>query len=229
TPSLMEPATAAAVIARALGHWPHDGELEITLEANPTSVEAGRFAELAAAGVNRLSLGVQSLDDAALAFLGRRHTAAEALAAVALARRSFPRFSFDLIYALPGQSADAWRAELAQALAEGPEHLSLYQLTLEENTPFHGAWRRGELQPLDDDTSADLFEATQERLAAEGLPAYEVSNHARPGAECRHNLTYWRYDDYLGVGPGAHGRVTLDGQKSATRQHRAPEAWLRAV
>ena len=229
TPSLMEPATAAAVIARALGHWPHDGELEITLEANPTSVEAGRFAELAAAGVNRLSLGVQSLDDAALAFLGRRHTAAEALAAVALARRSFPRFSFDLIYALPGQSADAWRAELAQALAEGPEHLSLYQLTLEENTPFHGAWRRGELQPLDDDTAADLFEATQERLAAEGLPAYEVSNHARPGAECRHNLTYWRYDDYLGVGPGAHGRVTLDGRKSATRQHRAPEAWLRAV
>lgn len=232
TPSLMEPETVAAVVERARRLWPQavgEPELEITLEANPTSVEASRFAALRDAGVNRLSLGVQSLDDSALRFLGRRHSAAEALAAVALARRSFPRFSFDLIYARPGQSAADWSEELGRALAEGPEHLSLYQLTIEENTPFHGAWRRGELAPLEAETAADLFEATQERLEAEGLPAYEISNHARPGAECRHNLTYWRYDDYLGIGPGAHGRVTLAGEKLATRQHRAPEAWLAAV
>ncbi|SMF08679.1 oxygen-independent coproporphyrinogen-3 oxidase [Tistlia consotensis] len=229
TPSLMDPGTVAALIDRARALWPHGPDLEITLEANPTSVEAGRFAALAEAGVNRVSLGVQSLDETALRFLGRRHSAAEALAAVALARRSFPRFSFDLIYARPGQSAEAWRDELGRALDEGPEHLSLYQLTIEENTPFHGAWRRGELQPLDEEAAADLFDETQQRLEAVGLPAYEISNHARPGAECRHNQLYWRYDDYLGVGPGAHGRLTLDGRKLATRQHRAPEAWLAAV
>ncbi len=229
TPSLMAPETVAELLERATALWSSGPELEVTLEANPTSVEAERFAALGAAGVNRVSLGVQALDDAVLRFLGRRHSAAEALAAVALARRSFPRFSFDLIYARPGQDAASWGDELERALAEGPEHLSLYQLTIEENTPFHGAWRRGELTPLDEDTAADLFEQTQERLEAAGLPAYEISNHARPGAECRHNLAYWRYLDYAGVGPGAHGRLTLAGAKTATRQHRAPEAWLDAV
>ena len=229
TPSLMEPATVAAVIAQAATRWSFDPAIEITLEANPTSVEAGRFAAYRAAGVNRVSLGVQALDDDALAFLGRRHSAAEALAAVDLARRTFPRFSFDLIYARPEQTVAAWRAELERALAEEPTHLSVYQLTIEEGTVFHGAWRRGELQVPDEELAAALFDITQERLAAAGLPAYEVSNHAAAGAACRHNLTYWRYGDYVGIGPGAHGRLTLAGGKIATRQHRAPEAWLAQV
>ena len=229
TPSLMSPETVAAVIQAIRGLWPTAPDLEITLEANPGSADAERFAGYRAAGVNRVSLGVQALDDAALRFLGRRHSVAEALAAVDLARRTFPRFSFDLIYARPGQSAAAWERELTQALAEGPEHLSLYQLTIEENTAFHGAWRRGELQTLGDEPAADLFEATQELMAEAGLPAYEISNHAKPGAACRHNLIYWRYQDYLGVGPGAHSRIMQDGRRLALRQHRAPEAWLETV
>ncbi len=237
TPSLMDPETVAAVIARAGESWALAPGAEITLEANPTSVEAGRFAAYREAGVNRVSLGVQSLDDRALAFLGRQHSAAEALAALDVARRHFPRWSFDLIAARPGQNPAAWRAELAQALAQKPEHLSVYQLTIEPGTAFHGAQRRGELVLPDEGTGVAIFEATRELLEAAGLPAYEISNHARPGAECRHNLTYWRYGDYLGVGPGAHGRITLEapgeddtpGEKLATRQHRAPEAWLAAV
>jgi len=229
TPSLMPPETVAAVLERLSHHWLVDPGLEVTLEANPTSAEAERFAGFAAAGVNRLSIGVQALDDTALAFLGRRHSVAEALQAVELARRSVPRFSFDLIYARAGQRPEAWQAELAQALELGPEHLSLYQLTIEPGTAFHAAARRGELPLLEEEAQAELFEATGETLRAAGLPAYEVSNHARPGAECRHNLTYWRYGDYVGVGPGAHGRLTLAGVKRATRQHRAPEAWLQRV
>lgn len=229
TPSLMPPETVAALIGKIDALWGLAPGTEITLEANPTSAEAARFAGFAAAGVNRLSLGVQALDDDALTFLGRQHSAAEALAALALARDAFPRISFDLIYARPGQSAAAWQAELAAALDLGPEHISLYQLTIEEGTVFHGAWRRGELTLPEEDDAATLFEATAAQLEAAGLPAYEISNHARPGAECRHNLTYWRYGDYAGIGPGAHGRLSFDGAKHATREHRAPEAWLDLV
>ena len=234
TPSLMAPETVAAVIARIADHWPLADDVEITLEANPTSVEAASFAAFRAAGVTRVSLGVQALDDKVLHFLGRQHSAREALAAVDVARAHFSRWSFDLIYARPEQTVAAWRAELARALAEGATHLSLYQLTIEEGTVFHGAWRRGELLPPAEARAADLFEATQDTMAEAGLPAYEISNHARAGEECRHNLTYWRYGDYVGIGPGAHGRLSLradDGtvRKIATRQHRAPEAWLTGV
>lgn len=229
TPSLMEPATAAALIERADRHWSMGPDVEITLEANPTSVEAANFAALAAAGVNRLSLGIQALEDPALRFLGRAHSADEALAALDLARRHFPRFSFDLIYARPGQTEADWTAELERALALAGEHLSVYQLTIEENTAFAGAWRRGEFTLPPEETAARLYEITQARLAEAGLPAYEISNHARPGVECRHNLIYWQGGDYAGIGPGAHGRLTLGGTRCATRQHRAPEAWLEAV
>lgn len=229
TPSLMAPETVAAVIARVGDSWRLAPDAEITLEANPTSVEAGRFAAYRAAGVNRVSLGVQSLNDDALGFLGRRHSAREAIQAVEIAQGCFPRVSFDLIYARPGQTVTDWRAELSQALALGTEHLSVYQLTIEPGTVFHGAWRRGELVPPGEETAAALYEGTQEVLEGAGLPAYEISNHARSGAESRHNLTYWRYGDYAGIGPGAHGRLSLGGQKLATRQHRAPEAWLDAV
>ncbi len=229
TPSLMPPETVAAVIEEIGRLWPLDPGLEITLEANPTSSEAENFTGFAAAGVNRLSLGVQALDDRALGFLGRQHSAAEALAALELARRSFPRISFDLIYARPGQSLAAWQAELAEALALGPEHISLYQLTIEEGTAFQAAWRRGEIVMPPEAEAATLYEETAGQLGEAGLPGYEISNHARPGAECRHNLTYWRYGDYAGIGPGAHGRLTRDGAKYATRQHRAPEPWLDLV
>ncbi|MEO3427798.1 radical SAM family heme chaperone HemW [Pelagibius sp. CAU 1746] len=229
TPSLMPPETVAAVIDKIDALWGLAPGTEITLEANPTSAEAESFAGFARAGVNRLSLGVQALNDEALKFLGRQHSAAEALGALELARAAFPRLSFDLIYARPGQSPAAWQAELAEALALGPEHISLYQLTIEEGTVFHGAWRRGELILPEEEAAAALFEATARQLEEAGLPAYEISNHARPGAECRHNLTYWRYGDYAGVGPGAHGRLTFDGAKRATREHRAPEAWLDLV
>jgi oxygen-independent coproporphyrinogen-3 oxidase len=229
TPSLMEPATAAAVIDRVAERWTVASDVEITLEANPSSVEAGRFADLAAAGVNRVSLGVQALDDAALAFLGRRHNASEAMEALQVAKRHFDRTSFDLIYARPGQTVADWQAELGRAIAEGTEHLSVYQLTIEDGTKFATLAQRGELTMPDEETQAALYEATQEILARFGLPAYEISNHARPGAESRHNLTYWRYGDYVGVGPGAHGRLTVDGQKWATRAHRAPEVWLDRV
>jgi putative oxygen-independent coproporphyrinogen III oxidase len=226
TPSLMPPDTAAALIERVRRYWRTSRNLEITLEANPNSAEADRFAGFAAAGVNRLSLGVQALDPAALKFLGRGHDRAEALAAIRLSQQLFPRSSFDLIYARPGQSLSAWRDELDEALALAGEHLSLYQLTIEPGTAFHTRAAKGELATPDEEHAAALFEMTQERLTAAGLPAYEISNHARPGAESRHNLAYWRYEDYLGIGPGAHGRVTRDGIKYATRQRRLPEAWL---
>ncbi|HKW54403.1 MAG TPA: radical SAM family heme chaperone HemW [Stellaceae bacterium] len=229
TPSLMEPATVAALLDRAASRWRMAGDVEVTLEANPTSVESARFAALRQAGVNRLSLGVQALDDRALRFLGRGHDAAEALAAVALARRHFVRYSFDLIYARPEQTLAQWRAELARAIDLAGDHLSVYQLTIEPGTAFATAYARRDWALPEDELASDLFEATQDGLAASGLAAYEISNHARPGGECRHNLTYWRYGDYVGIGPGAHGRLTLGPDKLATRRHRAPETWLAAV
>ena len=225
TPSLMAPATVAAIIDAAARHWTFADDIEITLEANPSSVEAARFAGLAAAGVNRVSLGLKALDDAVLRFLGRAHGVDEGLAALGTAQACFARVSFDLIYARPGQTLAAWEAELDRALGFGTEHLSLYQLTIEPGTRFATLAERGDLAPFDPDLAAELFEATRARTAAAGLPAYEVSNHARPGAESRHNLTYWRYGDYAGVGPGAHGR--RGGM--ATLRHRKPENWLAAV
>ena len=229
TPSLMPPATVAAILDGIAGAWPLADDVEVTLEANPTSTEAGALSALRAAGINRVSLGVQALDDGVLRFLGREHGAAEALRAVATAARLFDRYSFDLIYARPGQSPTSWRQELSQALAAAGGHLSVYQLTIEPGTAFEGLVRRGLLTLPDDDTQAVLYEATQEILGAAGLPAYEISNHARPGEASRHNLVYWRYGDYLGVGPGAHGRLRLPSGRVATRTHRAPEIWLDRV
>jgi oxygen-independent coproporphyrinogen-3 oxidase len=225
TPSLMPPATVAAIIDAATGFWPAEPGIEITLEANPSSVEAARFADLAAAGVNRVSLGLQALDDQALVFLGRAHGVDEGLAALATAQRHFGRVSFDLIYARPDQSLSAWEAELDRAIGFGTEHLSLYQLTIEPGTRFATLAAKGALTLPDEDLAADLWETTQARTAAAGLPLYEVSNHARPGAESRHNLTYWRYRDYAGVGPGAHGRR----EGIATFRRKKPENWLAAV
>ena len=229
TPSLMAPETAGAVIEAAAQSWSLAPDAEITLEANPTSVEAGRFAAFADAGVNRLSLGVQALDDTALAFLGRGHSAGEARAAIDLAARYFPRHSFDLIYARPGQTRSAWRRELRDAINLAGEHLSLYQLSIEAGTAFHTKWRLGELRTLDEDVEASLYEDTQDVCAEAGLPAYEISNHARPGTESRHNLTYWHYEEYVGIGPGAHGRLREDDRRRATRQRRRPEDWLATV
>jgi putative oxygen-independent coproporphyrinogen III oxidase len=229
TPSLMPPETVAALLDRVRSRWAVAPDLEVTLEANPNSAEAARFRAFAAAGVNRLSLGVQALDPAALRMLGRAHDRGEAIAAIEDARDSFARFSFDLIYARPGQSLAAWRRELDEALMLAGDHLSLYQLTIEPGTAFATLSRRGELVVPAEEDAAALFETTQDRLAARGLPAYEISNHARPGAECRHNLAYWRYQDYVGIGPGAHGRVTRSDVKYATRQARAPERWLAVV
>lgn len=225
TPSLMPPETVAAVIDAAVAAWSPQGDLEVTLEANPSSVEAARFADLAAAGVNRVSLGLQALDDEALAFLGRAHGVAEGLGALATAQRHFGRVSFDLIYARPGQSVADWEAELRQALSFETEHLSLYQLTIEPGTRFATLAAKGDLVVPDADAAADLWDVTQALTGAAGLPLYEVSNHARPGAESRHNLSYWRYTDYAGVGPGAHGRRT----GHATTRHKKPENWLNAV
>ncbi|HYI63359.1 MAG TPA: radical SAM family heme chaperone HemW [Allosphingosinicella sp.] len=225
TPSLMPPATVAALIEAAEAQWGFAPDVEITLEANPSSVEAARFADLAAAGVNRVSLGLQSLDDGALRFLGRAHDATEGLAALETAQAVFGRVSFDLIYALPGQRAEAWRAELARALALGTTHVSLYQLTIEPGTRFAAMTAKGDLVPADPDESAALYELTQAMAAAAGLPAYEISNHARPGEESRHNLAYWCYQAYAGIGPGAHGR--RGGH--AIRRHRKPENWLSAL
>jgi putative oxygen-independent coproporphyrinogen III oxidase len=225
TPSLMPPPTVAALIDAAHSHWQVADDVEITLEANPSSVEAARFADLAAAGINRVSLGLQSLDDTALRFLGRAHDAAEGLAALDVAQAVFNRVSFDLIYALPGQSEAAWSAELARAIGFGTGHLSLYQLTIEPGTRFATLVARRELQPLDPDEAATLFDLTRAATAAAGLPAYEISNHARAGEQSRHNLTYWRYGDYLGVGPGAHGRR---GGYATTRRKK-PENWLATV
>jgi putative oxygen-independent coproporphyrinogen III oxidase len=225
TPSLMPPALAGTLIATAERHWGFTGDIEITLEANPGSVEAARFADLAAAGVNRVSLGLQALDDPALRFLGRVHDAAEGRAALDVAQRVFARVNADLIYARPGQSEADWEAELARALALGTDHLSLYQLTIEPGTRFETMARRGDFTPADPDHAATLFELTRAMTAAAGIPAYEVSNHARPGQESRHNLTYWRYGDHVGIGPGAHGR--RGGM--AARRHRKPENWLSAL
>jgi putative oxygen-independent coproporphyrinogen III oxidase len=225
TPSLMPPATVAAVIDAATAAWAPVGDVEITLEANPSSVEAARFADLAAAGVNRVSLGLQALDDMALDFLGRAHGVEEGLAALATAQRHFGRVSFDLIYARPGQSVASWEAELARALTFGTEHLSLYQLTIEPGTRFATLAAKGELTIPGEDDAADLWEVTQSLTTAAGLPRYEVSNHARPGAESRHNLAYWRYTDYAGIGPGAHGRRG----GLATLRHKKPENWIAAV
>ena len=225
TPSLMPPALVARLIEAATTHWRPAHDLEITLEANPGSVEAARFGDLAAAGVNRVSLGLQSLGDEALRFLGRAHDVAEGLAALETAQRHFGRVSFDLIYALPGQTIEAWEAELARAIGLGTGHLSLYQLTIEPGTRFASDVRRGDFAPMDDDLAAEFFALTQARTAAAGLPAYETSNHARPGQESRHNLAYWRYGDYAGIGPGAHGRRLA----MATERHRKPENFLGAV
>ncbi|WP_313538920.1 radical SAM family heme chaperone HemW [Sphingomonas sp.] len=225
TPSLMPPETVAAIIDAAASVWRFEDGIEITLEANPSSVEAARFADIARAGVNRVSLGLQALDDEALVFLGRAHGVDEGLAALATAQAAFERVSFDLIYARPGQSLDAWEAELRRAIGFGTEHLSLYQLTIEPGTRFATLAAKGQLTIPDADMGADLFEMTRAITAAAGLPAYEISNHARPGAESRHNLTYWRYRDYAGVGPGAHGRRG----GLATLRHKKPENWLAAL
>jgi putative oxygen-independent coproporphyrinogen III oxidase len=229
TPSLMEPATVAAILDAVADNWRVADDVEVTLEANPTSVEARRFTGYRAAGVNRVSLGVQALDDAALSALGRTHTAQEALGAVAIARRIFERYSFDLIYARPGQTAADWQAELTSAVSQAAGHLSLYQLTIEPETPFAALHAAGRLAVPDPDHARNLYDVTQEVCAAAGLPAYEVSNHARPGDECRHNLVYWRSHEYVGIGPGAHGRLDIDGVRRATATEKQPEAWLARV
>jgi oxygen-independent coproporphyrinogen-3 oxidase len=225
----MNPATVGSIIEAIARHWPLAPGAEITLEANPSSVEASRFAGYRAAGVNRVSLGVQSLIDEKLRFLGRLHNAAEARAALSVAFRHFERASFDLIYARPGQSLSEWRAELTEALALARGHLSLYQLTIEPGTPFFELERRGRLRIPASDDAASLYELTQELCGASGLPAYEISNHAAPGEESRHNLLYWRYGDYAGIGPGAHGRLTFDGRKTAFAAERDPVRWAEAV
>jgi oxygen-independent coproporphyrinogen-3 oxidase len=229
TPSLMDGRTVGRVLERIAALWPMANDVEVTLEANPASTEAARFADYRAAGVNRLSLGMQALNDADLKTLGRLHDVAEARGALKLAQRHFVRVSLDLIYARPAQSVAAWRAELKQALTFGTSHMSLYQLTIEPDTPYALLTRTGKLHIPADDLAADLYEATQEVMEAAGLPAYEISNHARPGEECRHNLIYWRYGDYAGVGPGAHGRVTWDGARIATAAIRLPERWVDSV
>jgi len=229
TPSLMQPATVGAVLDAIARHWPVAADVEVTLEANPSSVEATRFKGYRIAGVNRVSLGVQALDDVALKELGRLHNAREALDAVAVARGNFERYSFDLIYARPGQTTAGWAAELKRAIAEAGEHLSLYQLTIEQDTPFFALHAAGKLVVPDDDAARALYDTTQEVCAGAGLPAYEISNHARPGAECRHNLVYWRAHEYAGIGPGAHGRLDIDGERRATATERRPEAWLMRV
>jgi putative oxygen-independent coproporphyrinogen III oxidase len=234
TPSLMQPATVAAILDAIARHWKVAPDAEVTLEANPTSVEATRFRGYRTAGINRVSLGVQALDDRALAELGRLHSAREAIDAVHVARSVFERYSFDLIYARPQQTPQDWASELTRALAEAGEHLSLYQLTIEAETPFAALHAAGKLKVPNDDTARALYDTTQDVCAAHGLPAYEISNHARPGAECRHNLVYWRAHEYAGVGPGAHGRLNIgrldiEGDRHATATEKRPEAWLMRV
>lgn len=229
TPSLMPPAIAGALLDALAGYWSLAPDLEITLEANPSSVEAQKFADFRAAGVNRVSVGVQSLDNDALRFLGRAHSATDAIQAITIAERTFERTSFDLIYALPGQSRAAWSGQLATALARNPGHLSLYQLTIERGTPFFSDHRNGAFFLPEEDLAADLYELTGEMTEKAGLPAYEVSNHAAIGQESRHNLTYWRGGDYVGIGPGAHGRLTIDGKRLQTEQIPGPANWLSAV
>ncbi len=229
TPSLLDPENVAALIGDAKRLFAAADDVEITLEANPTSIEAGKFGGYAQAGVNRVSIGVQSFDDEALKFLGRGHDAAQAVAAIELARRIFPRLSFDLIYARPGQSEASWRAELARALSLAADHLSLYQLTIEAGTKFATLHARGEFELPEDELAAALYDATADEAAKFGLAQYEISNYAAPGGESRHNLAYWRYQDYAGIGPGAHGRMTLDGTRIGTSRHRAPEVWAGMV
>lgn len=229
TPSLMPPEIVAALLDALADYWSVSPDLEITLEANPSSVEAWKFTDFRAAGVNRVSVGVQSFDDAALRFLGRAHSSAEAQEAISIAERTFDRVSFDMIYALPGQSRDAWAAELGIALARGTGHLSLYQLTVEKGTPFYSDHRRGVFALPDDDLAADLYEITAEMTDKAGLPGYEVSNYAHKGQESRHNLVYWRGGDYIGIGPGAHGRLTLADGPMRTEQTPSPAGWSAAV
>ena len=230
TPSLMAPDTVAALLDRAAHWWRLDNGLEISLEANPGTVDRDRFTALRQAGIKRLSLGIQSLNDEDLRFLGRVHDAGEARRAITTAMEVFDDVSFDLIYALPDQSIDRWQGELERALKDfDPSHLSLYQLTIEPGTAFETAVDRGDFTPMDEESAADQFELTQQIMAAAGRPAYEVSNHAAAGKQCRHNLTYWRGGDYVGIGPGAHGRLTLDGITQATRQKRLPDKWLSSV
>ena len=229
TPSLMEPETVQSILNDIHKNWSVAGNVEITLEANPTSIEAQKFKEFKAAGINRVSIGVQSLKDDDLKFLGREHNGSEAIEALKLADSLFDRFSFDLIYARPNQSVEAWRAELTQALEYSKGHLSLYQLTIEQGTPFYIQHGRGDFNIPEQDLAADLYETTQEIMNVANMPAYEISNHALAGQESSHNMTYWRYEDYAGIGPGAHGRLTLDGVKKATRTHRAPDIWLKRV
>jgi len=229
TPSLMAPETVGTLLEAVARSWTMPAGIEITMEANPQSADAKRFAGYRSAGVNRLSLGVQALDDTALKFLGRLHDVAEARAAIDLARRTFPRLSFDLIYARPGQTVEAWVGELRQAIALAADHLSLYQLTIEDGTPFRTLHDAGRIAMPDGDLAGDLYALTQDVTAAAGLPAYEVSNHAVPGAESRHNLTYWRYGDYAGIGPGAHGRFDAVGARRVTITERHPETWLNRV
>ncbi|HEX2942675.1 MAG TPA: radical SAM family heme chaperone HemW [Rhodopila sp.] len=229
TPSLMAPATIGALLEDASRLFDFADDIEITIEANPTSIEAPRLADFRSAGVNRASIGIQSLDDAALKALGRRHSAAEAIEGLEIARKLFPRVSFDLIYARPAQDLAGWRAELRAALEIVSDHLSLYQLTIEPATPFEALYRHGQITLPDEDLATAMYDATAEECARTGLLAYEVSNYARPGQESRHNLTYWRYRDYAGIGPGAHGRISVDGALHATRRHRAPEAWADRV
>lgn len=229
TPSLMQPSSVQTILDCIARHWRVAADVEITLEANPTSVEATRFRGFRTAGVNRVSLGVQSLNDSTLKELGRLHSAQEALDAVAVARSIFDRYSFDLIYARPQQTLDAWAMELKRAIAEAAEHLSLYQLTIEPDTPFFGLHKAGKLTIPGEHLARDLYDLTQDVCADAGLPAYEISNHARLGAECRHNLVYWRGHDYAGIGPGAHGRLTIDERRVATATEKRPEAWLMRV
>jgi len=229
TPSLMPPSTAEALIARVHELWPATDDIEITLEANPTSVEANTFSDFKSAGVNRVSLGVQALDDKELKFLGRGHSAKEALAAVSRAAQVFNRYSFDLIYARPNQTVESWQSELSEALKYADGHLSLYQLTIEENTAFHHAYKKGEFALPDEDLSEQLYRTTEDMLSARGLRAYEVSNYAKPGQESRHNLAYWQGDDYVGIGPGAHGRLTIEKKRIATSTLKSPERWLESV
>jgi putative oxygen-independent coproporphyrinogen III oxidase len=229
TPSLMKPQTFGAILDAIGKHWRVAVDVEVTLEANPTSVEATRFKGYRAAGVNRVSLGVQALDDASLKALGRLHTAREALDAVAIARTAFDRYSFDLIYARPDQTPKMWADELNLAIAEAAEHLSLYQLTIEPETPFFGLHAAGKLKTPDEATARALYDVTQDVCSRHRLPAYEISNHARPGAECRHNLVYWRGEEYAGIGPGAHGRLDIDGVRHAVATEKHPEAWLMRV
>jgi oxygen-independent coproporphyrinogen-3 oxidase len=229
TPSLMSAATIEAILGEIARLWSLDSDAEITLEANPSSVEASRFRGYRAAGVNRVSLGVQSLVDADLRALGRLHTVPEAAAAIDVSRETFARSSFDLIYARPGQTLQAWQQELEQALALAGAHLSLYQLTIEAGTPFFELHARGRLRVPESEMAHDFYELTQDMTGDAGLPAYEISNHAAPGEECRHNLLYWRYGEYVGIGPGAHGRVVAAGQRHATTTERQPERWVALV